>query len=88
MPIEIKPVATFTQRERHWQVKALLTENDVPSPYIIWLQGRALSPFLSSIGKEPFFKDGRIIPDQLYRFNLETGRYKKAEPYDPARARQ
>lgn len=62
------------------QLRALLTENAVPKPHIIWLQGRALLPLLDSIGKEPYPKDGRIFHEQLYRFNLDTGRFRKVDP--------
>lgn len=80
MSIEAKPTATFTQRERQWQLRAVLAENGVPKPAILWIHGRALTAFLASIGKEPFFKDERIHHDQLYRFNLDTGRYRKVDP--------
>lgn len=80
MSIETKPLPSHTQRERHWQLRAVLAENGVPKPAIIWLFGKALVPFLASIGKEPFFKDEHIRHDQLYRFNLDTGRYRKADP--------
>lgn len=67
-------------RERMGQLRALLEANGVPKPYIIFLQGKALRPFMESIGKEPFFKDGKIFADEIYRYNMDTGRYRKVEP--------
>lgn len=73
-------IPTFTERERHWQIRALLAENGVPKPMILWIQGKALRQLISSMGKDPFFKDGKIYDHEQYRFNLDTGRFRKAEP--------
>lgn len=82
MPFKIEAPISFTARERHWQISALLRENGVPEPFVLWLDGRALPAFLASIGKE---NDGRIRAFDLYKYNFKSGRYKKAEPYDPNR---
>lgn len=67
-------------REYLRQFKDLLGENQVPKPFIIWLHGNALISLFARIGKEPFHRDGAIVHSQLYRFNLDTGRYLKANP--------
>ena len=67
-------------REQLGQMRALLEANGVPKPYVIFMQGKALRPFIESIGKEIFHKDGRIIADELYRYNIDTGRYRRVEP--------
>ncbi len=72
--------ATFTQRQRANQVRALLEANGVPRPHILWLSGEALGPFMESIGKVPFFKDGPIEHGKLYRYNLDFGRFREVEP--------
>lgn len=82
------PARNEAQRQLLNQMKMLLDENNVPKPHILWIEGRALIPFLQRIGKTPFWKDGEIRPLQLYRYNLETGRFRKAEPFDPNRRKQ
>ena len=72
--------ATFTQRQRFNQIRAMLEANDVPRPHILWMNGEALVPFLDSIGKQPFFKDGPIVHGKLYRYNLDFGRFREVEP--------
>lgn len=78
-------IRSEAQRAQLNQLRALLDENGVPKPHIIWISGRALAPLLEKIGKPPFWKDGAIHPDQLYRYNLCTGRFRKAEPFNPDR---
>lgn len=79
MPIEAKPIDPVAF-ERLVQLRACLNENEVPRPHIIWIHGKALIPLLARIGKEPFPRDGMIFHEQLYRFNLDTGRFRKEEP--------
>ena len=79
MDSQYKPISALS-RERLAQVRAMLDENGVPRPHILWIDGRALSDFLQSIGKDPYPKDGRIYPGQLYRYNIDTGRFRKVEP--------
>ena len=78
MSTEISPFNPA--RERLLQMRAVLLANDVPKPIIIWIHGSALLSLLASIGKERFAKDGPIFHDQLYRFNLDTGRFRRVEP--------
>jgi hypothetical protein len=72
---------TAAQRFALSQLKMLLEENGVPSPYIVWLDGDALLPLMERLGRPPFWKDGAIVGDQLYRYNVDTGRFRKAEPF-------
>lgn len=72
--------ATYTQRERFNQMRSMLEANEVPRPHILWLYGAALIAFLDSIGKQPFFRDGPILHDKLYRYNLDFGRFRQVEP--------
>lgn len=72
--------ATYAQRERYKQALLCLQENGVMPPYIVWITGKSLDDFLSSIGVTPHFRDGPIIAGQLYRYNLTTKRFRKAEP--------
>lgn len=78
----IKEVKLFNPaaRERMGQFRALMEANGVPKPYIIFIQGKALKSFMESIGKDAFHKDGKIYHEDLYRLNIDTGRYRKVEP--------
>lgn len=85
MPVHDAIPQTFTQRERLHQIKELFEQNEVPKPYIMWFDGRGLIDFLKSIGKTPVPKDGAIFHNQLYRYNLEINRFRKAEPWKPTK---
>src|SRR5438105_3275194 len=74
--IQISPAA----QARVGQIRALLLANDIPRPHIIYIEGRCLIPFMESIERKSFPKDGTIFHEQLYRFNLDTGRFRKVEP--------
>lgn len=63
------------------QLRALLDENGVQKPHIIWIKGEALLPLTERIGKPPFYKDGPIRKGCFYRYNLCTGRFKEVEEY-------
>lgn len=66
--------------ERLAQARSLLDANDVPRPHILWIDGKGLLAFLTYIGREPYPKDGPIFHDQLYRYNIDTGRFRKVDP--------
>lgn len=83
MPPPAPYVQSEAERSHLRQIKLLLEANEVPRPFLIWITGAQLIALLAKIGKPPFYKDGPILHEKLYCYNLDTYRYRTAEPRIP-----
>lgn len=86
-PKKFVDARSYTQREFTNQFRQLLDANGVLKPHIIWLPGHALRALFDALGKKPFYKDGVLEAEKVYRFNLCTGRFREAEPFNPDKAK-
>lgn len=72
-----------TPGQRLFQLRSMLDANKVPRPHIMWFRGHELEPFLKTIGKLPYHRDGPIIADQIYKYNVDFHRFYPATPWVP-----
>lgn len=69
--------------QRLLQLRNMLDANGVPRPHILWFRGHELPAFLKMVGKEVYFRDGPIIPTELYKYNLDFNRFYVTTPWVP-----